>query len=98
MTEDIVGSHFKAQRGRGQNQDQSPSSVPAKPLAEIPNVSTPNASAEPWAGQVRDVGKSDVKPHDSMVARTTSDGSPGGTVPSNSRPVTKPAPSGTHER
>lgn len=41
---EIVGSHLKSQRGRGQNQDQTGSSTREKSLAPIPSVSVLNAN------------------------------------------------------
>jgi hypothetical protein len=93
MTEEIVGSHFKSQRGRGQNQDLTGSSTREKSLPPIPAVGVQNASAAPWAGQTRQLAGGNVNPsnvsnHPGMKARDVSDGSPGGVLGSTpARPV-----------
>ena len=93
MAEEIVGSNFKAQRGRGQNQDASPSSVTAKSFAQIPNVSPPNAVVPGIDHQDTlefiKGGPADPPHMNNEHPRTSDTGSPGGKVPSNDRPVTK---------
>jgi hypothetical protein len=67
MIEEIVGSHLKSQRGRGQNQDQTGSSTHEKSLPIIPNVAPPNASAAPGDWQTRPVSSAQAVPtHDGM--------------------------------
>jgi hypothetical protein len=101
MTEDVVGSHLKSQRGRGQNQDQTGVTT-NKALDPIPNVSPPNAvlpanrGADTTAVLNKTKGTKGV--HDSMGHRAADEGSPGGPVGSNNRPVTKPATSGNFNR
>jgi hypothetical protein len=102
MTEDIVGSHLKSQRGRGQNQDQTGSFTAAKSLPEVPNVSPPNAVLPTNRGADTTADLSKIKgtkaTHDSMRARGLDDGSPGSKVPDNDRPVTRQATPGTFNR
>jgi hypothetical protein len=99
-SETFVGSHEKSRAGYGTNGDPNPSSVPMNKQPQLvePKVAPPSGSAEPWAGQTRYVGQSNVKAHDSMSARTIDNGSPGGSVPTNNRPVHKPATPGRHAR
>lgn len=86
MVDDIVGSHFKSQRGRGQNQDLTPSSTREKSLPPIPVVGGPNASPvnANAADDAKRLGKIMGKPiaaHSGTVQRGVDSGSPGGPVP-----------------
>jgi hypothetical protein len=94
MTEDIVASHLKSQRGRGQNQDLTAASTTAKSLPPIPNVGQANVALPADRGltdqdRVAFVIKGpqhDPAVHDSMA---NSAGSPSGKMGPNNRPVTK---------
>jgi hypothetical protein len=45
MNDVFINSHEKSQTGRGQNNDQGPSSTTKKVLPEIPDVAPPNVDA-----------------------------------------------------
>ena len=86
MAEEIVGSHLKSQRGRGQNQDQTGSSTREASLAPIPNVSVPNAkpvntNAHDDEKRLAEIMGHPIKAHDRMPPRAVDNGSPGGKVP-----------------
>jgi len=76
MADEIVGSHFKSQRGRGQNQDQSPSSVSDKTLPIIPNVAppnagTPNTNEADDSRRLAEISDKPITVHDGMRNRST---------------------------
>ena len=102
MSIDVVGSKEKSQTSRGTMQDQTPSSTRAKSLPPIkdvgqPNIDVPGTNHQDTLGFIKG-GPAD-RPHmNNEHPRTSSDGSPGGTVPSNNRPVTKPAAPGAFKR
>jgi hypothetical protein len=102
MTEEIVGSHLKSERGRGQNQDQTGSSTTAKSLPQIPNVSPPNAIVPGLDAQDTLAHRTSgaPQPHtNNEHPRAVDDGSPGVTsIPENGRPVTRSAPPGAFKR
>jgi hypothetical protein len=95
MADEIVGSHLKSQRGRGQNQDLTGSWTDKKTQPIIPNVAPPNASADAgdWqTGQLKggNQNPTNVPNHSAMAhPRTTSDGSPGGKIPSKTNHTAK---------
>jgi|ERR1700722_17816598 len=103
MTEEIVASHLKSQRGRGQNQDLTPASTTAKSLPPIPNVGQANVvlPAERGVGDQDRVAfvvagpQKDPAVHDSMANNT---GSPSGKLGASNRPSSQPAPRGAYKR
>ena len=96
MSTDILGSNEPAKNGYGQNGDKTPSSITgSKP--NIPNVSPPSAVV-PGLDERDTIGER-TSGHEPLKTspRGPADGSPGGTVPSNARPVTQPAATGAHK-
>lgn len=91
--EDVVGSHLKSARNRGQAQDQTGVTT-RTPLAPIPNIGVPNptvanANSHDDSARLAAISDKPVAAHTAMAGRVHNTGSPSGHVGPVTRPVKK---------